>query len=261
MTPSISDILHELDLTEGEIKIYLAILQIGTSTISEIARETQLNRRNIYDTISTLLDKGLIFQIIGERHHSFGSTTPEKLIELIESKEIALQGILPELKRMYQSDRVQEHVMIYKGLDGFRRYQQDILHNGVDVFCIGAKGGWDDPALGDFSEWFEAERVKRKIKTYNLFDHELRDHLASRQPRYQDLAEHRFLPPAFSTNAAIDIFADHIVIFSGLSLERLQPDVTLFVMIDQELANTYRTWFRFMWDHAIKANAPGQSSS
>ena len=53
----------------------------------------------------------------------------------------------------------------------------------------------------------------------------------------------------FSTGAAVDIFGDHVVTFSGLGLGKLEDDVTLFVLVNKELADGYRKWFQFMWDH------------
>lgn len=250
MNEQILATLHELDLTQSEAKIYLAVLESGKTTISEIAKKTQLHRRNIYDCLSTLLDKGLVFNILGEQQNFYGSITPEKLIELIESKEIALNKILPELQKLYTKDHVLERAVIYKGIDGFKHYMQDILTVGKDVYCIGAKGGWASSLLGDFSQWFEEERIAKKIKVHNLFDAQMRKKIETEKPLFNTFAEHRFLPESYATHSAIDIFGDHLVIFTGLDIERITDDVTLFVVTDADLADSYRTWFQFMWDHS-----------
>jgi len=245
-----SSILTKLDtvgLTKSESRIYLAILELGKTNVSRIAEKTGINRRNIYDSLSTLLDKGLIFQIVGEKEGLYAGVEPNKLIELIQSKEIALAKIMPELKDKYQAEKIREKAIIYKGLEGFKDCLQDILNIGKDVYCLGAKGGWGDKGLGDFREWFKEERIKKKIKVYNLFDWEMRS-LVAKKPLYNEFGEHRFLPEGFSTNSAVDIFGDQIVIFTGLYPERLEDDLTLFVLISKELAESYRTWFKFMWD-------------
>src|SRR3990167_9551960 len=104
--------LRTLDLTKSEAEIYLAILKLGQTNVSKIAEETKINRRNVYDTLSTLLDKGLIFQIIGEREGVYGRVDPDKLIELIQSKEIGLETILPALDSRYQAKKAVAQAVI-----------------------------------------------------------------------------------------------------------------------------------------------------
>lgn len=52
--------LKALGLTEGEIKVYSAILNLGIATINKIHEKTGLERRTIYDVINKLIEKGLI---------------------------------------------------------------------------------------------------------------------------------------------------------------------------------------------------------
>ena len=43
--------LKELNLTAGQIKVYQAILEIGTAGIQKIQEKTALERRAIYDIL------------------------------------------------------------------------------------------------------------------------------------------------------------------------------------------------------------------
>jgi len=239
--------LNKLGLTKNESQIYLAILELGKTNVSKIAQHTNINRRNIYDTLSTLLDKGLLFQIIGEKEGIYAGVDPDKLIELIQSKEIALEAIMPELEKRYQTQKVTEKIVIYKGIDGFKNYLEDILTTGENVYCLGAKGGWSFSELGDFADWFEQERIRKKIKVFNLFDQEMHDIVLSKKPLYNTYAEYRLLPKEFSTNSGLDVFGDKVVTFTGLYPEKFDEDVTLFVLTNQDIADAFRIWFQFMW--------------
>ncbi|MBU0597865.1 hypothetical protein KKF61_02610 [Patescibacteria group bacterium] len=241
--------LDAIGLTKSEAQIYLAVLEIGQTGISSIAEKTSINRRNIYDSISTLLDKGLIFQIISEREGKYGAVEPDKLVELIQSKEIALARILPDLDELFGTKKIREQAVIYKGIEGFRNFMQDILNTGQDVYCMGAKGGWGSKELGSFADWFEKERIRKKIKVYNLFDEEMRPAI-KKKPLYSVFGEHRFLAKEFSTNSAVDIFGDKVVTFTGLYKEKFDEDVTLFVLTSPELAEAWRVWFRLLWENS-----------
>ncbi|MBU0707848.1 hypothetical protein KKG41_05765 [Patescibacteria group bacterium] len=243
--------LRTIGLTKNESSLYLAILKLGRTNVSSITKATGIHRRNVYDSLSTLLDKGLIFQIVGEKEGYYGGVEPNKLLELIQSKEISLAKIMPELKEKYQAQKVRETAVIYKGVEGFKDYLRDILKVGQDVYCLGAKGGWSYKKLGKFADWFERERIKKKIKVQNLFDHEMKK-VVSQETPYAKYGECRFLPEGFSTNSAIDVFGDQVVTFTGLYTERFDDNVTLFVMQSRELAESYKTWFKFMWDASTK---------
>lgn len=249
MNNNIINNLNTLGLTKSEAQIYLAILELGQTNVSKISHETDINRRNVYDSLSTLLDKGLIFQIIGDQKGLYSGVNPEKLMELVHSKEMQLEKILPEMRSKFNERKIKENAIIYKGIDGFKNYLENILENKQNVYCLGAKGGWSYESLGDFVDWFASERIRHKIKVYNLFDNEMKESLnKGKKPMYSILGEQRFLPKEFSTNSAVDVFGDQVVTFTGLSPEKFENDVTLFVIQSKDLAESWKIWFQFMWN-------------
>ena len=46
----------------------------------------------------------------------------------------------------------------------------------------------------------------------------------------------------------VDIFGDYVVTFTSTDIGNFGEDGTIFVMINKELADTYRTWFEMVWD-------------
>jgi hypothetical protein len=60
--------------------------------------------------------------------------------------------------------------------------------------------------------------------------------------------EYKFLPEAYDTNATMDIFGDYIVSYTGTSPGKLGENTTIFVLHSPELANSYRTWWKLIWD-------------
>ena len=49
--------LEEIGLTEGENKVYLALLKLGSSTIGRIIKEAQVSNSKIYDILDRLNKK------------------------------------------------------------------------------------------------------------------------------------------------------------------------------------------------------------
>lgn len=238
--------LQELGLSPNEAKIYEELVKAGQSGVPDISIKTGIHKRNIYDTIPRLLKKGLIYQISNSKENIYAAVEPAKLKDLIWEKESKLNKILPALNAQFKKTAAKEAVYIYKGKEGFKNYLRDILKVGEDVYFIGAKGGWFDKDLQTFIKKFLKDAKNKKIKYFHIFDHEVKNLGTDILPQLGK--PYKFLPANYSTNGAIDIFGDHIVTFSGLSLKKITDDVTLVVIINKELADCYRTWFKFMWD-------------
>ena len=239
--------LQEIGLSQNEARIYEGLLEIGASSVPDIALKIGVHKRNIYDIVPKLLRKGLIYQIAGAKEKKYAPVEPSKLKDLIWEKAEKLRMILPGLARQFEKARTREAVYIYKGSEGFKNYLRDILEQGQDVFFVGAKGGWFDKDLQPFIEKFLKRAAQKKIRYHHIFDYEVKKFAPDLLKKLGK--PHRFLPKNYSTTGAIDIFGDHIVTFSGLTLKNLTEDVTLIVIVNKELADCYRTWFKFMWDH------------
>ena len=56
--------LRKIGLTSGEIKVYSAVLEIGASSLNKIHEKTGIERRNIYDILNKLIEKGLVSYVI-----------------------------------------------------------------------------------------------------------------------------------------------------------------------------------------------------
>ncbi len=239
--------LKDLGLSPNEAKIYEALLRIGSASAPAIAEATGVHKRNIYDTLPRLLAKGLIYHIVDTKDSTYALTPPDKLNDLILEKDDKLKKILPTMREQFKKQATKEAVYVYKGKEGFKNYLRDILKVGEDVYFIGAKGGWFDTELQVFIQRFLKTAKKKNITYRHIFDAEVKtlapDIVASLGKPY------RFLPPKYSTIGAIDIFGDHVVTFSGLTLKNIDDNVTLIVIVNKELADCYRTWFQFMWDH------------
>jgi sugar-specific transcriptional regulator TrmB len=241
------EVLEELGLSPNEAKIYEGLLEIGHASVPEIALRIGVHKRNIYDLIPKLLRKGLIYQLADSKENRYAPIEPNKLSDFIWEKEAKLNSILPALNQQFKKISTGEAVYIYKGVEGFKNYLRDILDVGEDVYFIGAKCGWFDANLQTFIKKFLVQAKERNIEYHHIFDAEVKK-LAPELLKTLG-KPYRFLPPKYSTTSAIDIFGDRIVTFSGLTLKNITEDVTLVVIVNKELADCYRTWFQFVWDH------------
>lgn len=246
------EILENLGLSPNEAKIYETLAEKGELGISDIAVFAKVYRRNAYDAISRLIDKGLVFEIFSSSQNRYNAVDPDKLFELYAEKETKLKQILPELKKKFTRRVAPEEAYIYRGLEGQKNIWRDVLRVGQDSYFIGAKGGWFDKRLETNNHSFFQEANKKKIKFYQLFDFEIKSKNPEFPKKFPAEIEYRFLPKKYSTNSGIHIFGDYVITYTGLHLGKLDENVVFFVIHSRNLAEDYRKWFWYMWEKAEK---------
>jgi len=240
------ELLREIGLSVNEARIYEALLELGESSVQEISLKSKIHRRNVYDSINKLIEKGLASEIIIKSQKNFKAIHPRRLLELLKEKEAKLNKSLPDLESKYIQTEENEEAYVYRGIEGFKNYLQDILNTKETVYFIGAKAFWLDERLKHFLPRFEKERKRLGIKFVHLFDHEVK----KKKPEILELVgkPYKFLPKKYSNNIAIDIFGDFVVTFVGVDVGKLQNEPLQFVTKSKTLADGYRKFFQFMWD-------------
>ena len=209
-----------------------------------------IHRRNVYDAIERLIDKGLVFQIFSPSENSYNAVDPDKLLELMREKEDALNKVLPEMKKTFGERIAPEEAYIYRGYEGQKNIWRDILRVGQDSYFIGAKAAWFDPHLDSARDAFFREANRKKINFIQLFDREVKDIIPNFPAHFPGKLKYRFLPKEYSTNSGLGIFGDYIVTYSGLSVKKTPANVVIFVIHSKDLAESYRKWFWYMWEES-----------
>jgi predicted transcriptional regulator len=241
------DILKEIGLSTNESRVYSTLLRLKEASIEDIAAKSKVHRRNVYDSLAKLMEKGLISEVFIHKKKYYRAISPSRLMDILAEKEHKLRSVMPALTKTFDSVETEERAYLYKGVEGFKNYLQDILDVGDTVYFIGAKAFWLDPRLQHYLPRFEQERKEKKIKFMHLFDHEVK----KEKPEILDLVgkPYRFLPKEYSSPTAVDIFGDRVVTFVGAGIGQLPEEPVQFVMQSRRLADGYRKFFQFMWDN------------
>ncbi|MDF0682400.1 MAG: helix-turn-helix domain-containing protein [Candidatus Nitrosocosmicus sp.] len=79
--------LTDLGLTQGEAKVYLAMIQLGPSRIGKIVEISGVSQSKVYNVLDRLILKGLASYNIQDNIKQFQSLEPSRLHEYIQKKE------------------------------------------------------------------------------------------------------------------------------------------------------------------------------
>src|SRR3989338_5969413 len=229
-----TDKLVALGLTKREAQDYLALLKLEEAKAGEIAEHTKEDRTNIYDSLKSLIKKGLVSRVIKGNKTYYRVASPEKLKDYLEEKEKILQEVLPSLNNIYKSYEPKPIIEVCEGKEGIKTVLNDILREGKDFVGFGAT----DRAgilLPEFTKRYLKEREKRSIKARQLYP-EGGKILSSK------LSIFKAIPKEFSGPATTLIYGDKVAVFMWF----IEPIVVVLIK-NKEAAKAYRRQFEFMW--------------
>lgn len=122
ITPQIELELRKLGLTEKEVRVYLAGLAWGPSSVQNIAQKARLSRPTAYGIIKKLEEKRLFIETGKKGKRVFAAQSPESILGVlrtqkreIEEKEREFIRIIAALESKYSKE---EKVKAFKGKEG-----------------------------------------------------------------------------------------------------------------------------------------------
>lgn len=120
------DHLIKLGFSSKEADIFLALIQLGPSAVSTLARITKVKRTSVYDLLNSLMEKSLVASFKQGNTQFFYVDDLNKLI-LEEKKKLELSKNLVTLLRQEQGNYSSMQVHYYKGKEAYKQLYDDIL--------------------------------------------------------------------------------------------------------------------------------------
>ena len=241
------EILKKIGLSEGEIKVYNALLEIGITSISSIHEKVGIDRRNIYDILNKLIERGLVSYIEENGKKIFKISNPDKILSYIEEKKSSLDEvksevvkIIPAMQDIFKSKKQELFAEIFKGAEGMKAVWDDLLNYDA-IYWIGSGLYVPQRFPAYWKEWNQ-KRIKKKIGSYHLFRYETRKEVDKKL-----FTTCKFLPPEFSGNPTVTVaYGDKV------AQMLLGENISVFVIGSKELAENYKKYHKFLWDKVAK---------
>jgi len=153
-------ILKELGFSEREIKVYLAMLELGETTVGPIASKTKIQHSKVYQTLEKLIDRGLISFVMKSKTKYFFAQEPKLIMNMLKEKERELSEILPQLEKRREFAKEQQIATVYEGYKAIKSMFDlilDSLTNKSYYFVFAFK-----------SEYVESEIAKNFLRGIHM---------------------------------------------------------------------------------------------
>ncbi len=236
-------ILEDIGMSKNEIKVYLALLKLGKVTSGKLISETNIQVSSLYYCLNNLIKKGLTtYSLIANKKH-FQATSPEQLVELINSRKEELNKILPELKKLQIEKNDQIESNIYEGYKGIKGIYDKILKElkkGDTYYVIGARqiGDEQNKTINILINNFHRQREKKGIKVKIIFNKDLEKEIKKEIEGFRNI-NYKFNKS--KTNSVILIYKNKVINF--IYTQKL----IAIEIISEEISKSYKKFFNEMW--------------
>ncbi len=244
----------ELNLQTEHARLYVALLETGTTSVGMLEKKTGFPRASIYMFLEDLIILGLISKVKGETKLLFTAANPSQLESFIVNKissynkmakqirEVSVEFERNLLGKTYNMPRVRW----YEGENGLRMvYRAALSGEEILVVCQGSPdvqtGLTSDP---DYLKDFIEKTISRGIKTREI----LEENPSTReyQARYQSSRNEMLVIPRLKTNRFGHVdkqIYNHEVSYVA------HDNRTGFIIEDPTIAAAERSQFEQLWKY------------
>ena len=245
------ELLKEIGLTESETKVYLALLELGSTTKGPIVDKSAVASSKVYELLEKLIQKGLASFVVKSGTKYFEAAPPERIMDYMAEKESKLheqkknlEKILPELQLKRQLSKFKSEAQIFKGNKGWKTAFDDILNTlqkGEKLLITGISDF--DPEFKRMIYHWHIARAKKGIKAEILINYDAKESgeefnkLPNTKVKY--MQEGMVTPSVF-------------LIYKNKTLLSLPNQRTFLRIENEEATNSFRTYFDALWNQEVQ---------
>ncbi len=239
-----TSILEDLGLAHAEIKVYVTLLELGSSTAGPILEKSGLQNSVVHRAINSLIEKGLINYILEGKIKIYQATNPENFFSFIEEKKKRFEQILPELKSKQNSQKHRESASIYKGIRGIKEVYEIMRNTKAEEYLTYGGGPPTEKVMG-LTWWINhhQKRINNRLISRQVFDKSVRliggteiEKLPKTNIRY--------------VSGELAQFQETVIVGDKVAIAVFTDTPYAFLIEDKAVADGYKKYFEILWKTA-----------
>ena len=243
----LNKVLEQLGLQNKENEVYLALLELGLASVSEIAIKANIKRTTTYDVLSSLIKRGLVSQSSRGKKRLFIAEPPEKLKGWIDRRQKRLEDIMPILKSLYNVSGVKPKIRYYEGIIGLKKVYTDTIDYQGELLAFVSAEDIKSRLGTDFTEWYIHKRKEANISVRAIAP--LNEQNIKYKERDKKFLKQTLLVPEdkFPFNMEMNIYGNKVAFMS------FKEEMGIIIE-SNDISNNLRSLFELSWLGAKELN-------
>ena len=171
--------LSFLWFSQNEISVYISLLKTSWNYVSQLSKNTKIERVSLYYTLNSLAEKWLVYFVNKNKIKFFIPEKPEKIINIYKEKLNIAENILPWLKMLENTKLNKPSFKYFDGID----WVKEVLKEVFEYKDIKSYANLQNTMnyMKDLVDFYFKKVVKEKINFNIILPHnpEIIDYLKS----------------------------------------------------------------------------------
>lgn len=242
-------LLEKIGLTPGEVRAYLALLSLGSSSTGPLEKESHVSRSKLYLIMDKLEKKGLASHIEKNGVTYFQAVEPSKVMDYIQEKEdefrrmkLDFGELLPRLEAYRKQPGAVQSVTVYQGFRGLKVAHEHVylkLRKGDEYVYMGVPAFQPEPHHRYWQKDHE-RRAALGIRTRLLFNRDTDGKILQNRNSYP-LCDARYMEGSLKTPAYFLVYKDTVM----MAIPSQNP--LAIEIANQEFADAFMAYFEEFW--------------
>jgi sugar-specific transcriptional regulator TrmB len=232
--------MEDLGLSKGEVKVYLTLLELGTTKAGQVIEKSGMASSAVHNSINKLVKKGLASYIKKGKMKFYHAVPPRQFIDFIDDRKRKILDILPELEKRQVMAKERQEAEIFEGINGLIAMLNFMIRGGRKggeymFFATDLKEHAKNKKVQDFFGQHDIERMEKGLVLKGLAPEELKPLFVKRKHlnmKYSD----------FPIPSGISIFKDMTAFFT------FGEKPVGFLIKSRQISEMYRELFNRIWE-------------
>ncbi|MAG48096.1 hypothetical protein CL617_05825 [archaeon] len=237
-------------LTEGESKVYQALIEIGESSVGNILKISGVSHSKIYDILKRLSEKGLVSSINKNGKQYFSPSEPSTLSAIIDDEKNKLNNIEKDMGVVIKILKSRKNISTptnmlnsFEGIKGMKTILEKILsklNKNDNVLILGSPKKIGEEAGGYLKDW-----QKRRVKKNSICKIITNKDAVSWDDKWWSESKKKKITFTKRSNSVSPAYL--VITKDSVSTIYFSSKILSFTIESQDIALRYNQFFNELW--------------
>lgn len=251
MIKKIEDILKDLGFKENEVRVYIALTQLGEATAAQIGKKADLPRTTAISILEKLKSENYLTTNRYKGVTYYWVESPKTIVDSFENKVEAAKGLNGLLTDLYRSESSFPYAEVYDTKKAIKQFIEKTLITMKKKSIIHTI---DSPNKGNYTKIYSenventmaSQKMKKGIVTHTLVPFGAYSGIADHKTENQ-VIKIREMPAGIDFSASLWFIDDMVVHFSG------NPPFVAAIKHDS-IVQSMKSVYDFLWNISEEKN-------
>lgn len=172
-----AEMLENFGLSRGEVKVYLALLELGSAQVGQIIEKSGLVSSAVHRSLQKLLERGFASYVKKGKVKQYHAAPPKEILHYIDEQRKEFMDILPKLETSQKLAKEKQEAEIFEGTNGIMAMLNSIIDEakqGDNYYFFATNIQERDEEIQKFFRRYDLKRKDAGLKIKGLAPQQLK---------------------------------------------------------------------------------------